>query len=110
MDMDLEKLSLLIGLIVSIVTAVPSIIQAVRTTIKLIKEKNWKKVMAIIDKAVAIAEATQKSGAQKKADVIAAVTAECKELNINIDIQQVSDYIDEIVDWFNTMQGRKGDK
>ena len=104
--MDIEKISLIIGLVVSIATAIPSIIQAIKATIELIKNRNWAKIVPIIDKAIAIAEATQKSGAQKKADVIAAVIAECKELNIDIDIQKISDYIDQMVDWFNTMQGR----
>ena len=106
MEMDIEQIKLIIGLVVAIVTAIPSIIAAIKATWTLVKTKQWNKVMDIIDNAVAIAEATQKSGAQKKADVIASVTKTCKELNIDIDIQQVSDYIDQLVDWFNNMQGR----
>ena len=103
---DIEKISLIVGLVIAIVTAIPSVIAAIKATWQLIKNKNWAKVMDIIDDAVKIAEATQKSGAQKKADVIASVTKTCKDLKIDINIQQVSDYIDQLVGWFNEMQGR----
>lgn len=66
---------------------------------QIVKDKNWSKIMQIALSAIQAAEKSGASGADKKAQAIAAVTAACAEINIDVApfMGDLSVYIDEIV-------------
>ena len=83
---------------------------AVKSGIKLVKEKNaneiWKMIMEMADAAMKEAEKSCKTGADKKTMVIESVKASCKAAGINLDlfIDQLSNYIDQTISFVNKMK------
>ena len=86
-------LGTLLGLVVNLCKAIK----------ELVKNKNWAKIIKIADAAMIAAESAGKSGADKKAMVIEAVEAGCKELGITVDLTQLSTYIDDCIDFANKL-------
>ena len=66
----------------------------------------WALIMEMADAAMKEAEASMKSGETKKQLVIDSVKASCKAAGINIDlfIDQLSDYIDTTIKFVNDMK------
>ena len=101
-------LSLITGLIGLIGSGVGAFF-AIKNFIKAAKTKSmseiWSMIMAMADAAMKEAEASQKSGEDKKQMVLDAVKSGCKAANINIDafIDQLSQYIDQTIDFVNKM-------
>jgi hypothetical protein len=62
--------------------------------------------MSIADKAMKEAEESLKDGESKKQMVIDSVKAGCNAAGVNIDafLDQLSDYIDETIDFVNSMK------
>lgn len=104
-----------IGLIVGLVSVVISAITAIVTVIiklknkfgELAKDGNWKKLYPMILKAIVKAEATGKSGAEKKEIVMAAVDSFAKELGIQCEADQISDAIEFIIDFSKKVNKKK---
>lgn len=101
-------LSLITGLIGLIGSGVGAFF-AIKNFIKAAKTKSineiWSMIMSMADAAMKEAEASQKSGEDKKQMVLDAVKSGCKAANINIDafIDQLSQYIDQTIDFVNKM-------
>ena len=101
-------LSLITGLIGLIGRGVGAFF-AIKNFIKAAKTKSmneiWSMIMSMADAAMKEAEASQKSGEDKKQMVLDAVKSGCKAANINIDafIDQLSQYIDQTIDFVNKM-------
>lgn len=105
-------ISLITGLVGLIGTGVGAFF-AIKNFIAATKEKSakeiWALIMEIADAAMKEAEKSNKSGAAKKEMVIEAVKAGCKAANINIDlfIDQLVDYIDQTIGFVNDMKAAK---
>ena len=101
-------ITLISGLIGLITTGIGAY-WAIKNFIALTKEKNkneiWAMIMNIADAAMHEAEATEKTGADKKVMVIESVKAGCKAagLDINEFLDKLSDYIDTTIDFVNKM-------
>lgn len=101
-------LSLITGLIGLIGSGVGAFF-AIKNFIKAAKTKSmneiWSMIMSMADAAMKEAEASQKSGEDKKQMVLDAVKSGCKAANINIDafIDQLGQYIDQTIDFVNKM-------
>lgn len=101
-------LSLITGLIGLIGSGIGAFF-AIKNFIKAAKTKSmneiWSMIMAMADAAMKEAEASQKSGEDKKQMVFDAVKSGCKAANINIDafVDQLSQYIDQTIDFVNKM-------
>lgn len=82
---------------------------AVKNWIKVTKNKNaqeiWAMIMEMADAAMKEAERSCKAGADKKKMVIASVKASCKAAGLDLDlfIDQLSDYIDQTIGFVNDM-------
>lgn len=82
---------------------------AVKNWIKVTKNKNaqeiWAMIMEMTDAAMKEAERSCKTGADKKKMVIASVKASCKAAGLDLDlfIDQLSDYIDQTISFVNDM-------
>lgn len=101
-------ITLITGLVGLIGTGVGTF-YAIKNFINLTKEKSkneiWAMIMNVADSAMKEAEATGKSGADKKTMVIESVKAGCSAAGLNIDdfIEQLSDYIDDTISFVNKM-------
>lgn len=82
---------------------------AIKNWIKVTKNKNvqeiWAMIMEMADAAMKEAERSCKTGADKKKMVIASVKASCKAAGLDLDlfIDQLSDYIDQTISFVNGM-------
>ena len=82
---------------------------AIKNWIKVTKNKNaqeiWAMIMEMTDAAMKEAERSCKTGADKKKMVIASVKASCKAAGLDLDlfIDQLSDYIDQTISFVNDM-------
>ncbi len=83
---------------------------AIKNWITVLKTKSsqeiWSMIMNMADAAMKEAEASGKSGADKKQMVIDAVKADCKAAGVDMDtfIDQLSDYIDQTISFVNGMK------
>ena len=95
-------ISLIISLAVALLGAIAVIVTMYRKLKKalgdLIKEGGWKKLFPIILNAIAEAEATGKTGAEKKEIVMAAVDSFASQMGIQYEVENLSKLIDEIVE------------
>ena len=82
---------------------------AIKNWIAATKSKNaqeiWAMIMEVADAAMKEAEKSCKIGADKKAMVIESVKASCKAAGLDLDlfIDQLSDYIDQTINFVNDM-------
>ena len=95
-------ISLIIALAVALLGAIAVIVTMYRKLKKalgdLIKDGGWKKLVPIILNAIAEAEATGKTGAEKKEIVMAAVDSFASQMGIQYEVENLSKLIDEIVE------------
>ena len=102
-------ITLITGLIGLIGTGIGAY-YAVKNWITVLKTKNsqeiWAMIMEIADAAMAEAEKTGKSGADKKQMVIETVKASCKAAGVNLDvfIEQLGNYIDDAIKFANNLK------
>ncbi len=97
----------LIGAIVgALATGVPLIISLVKLFKNKSFQQNWATIMAMADAAMAEAEKSGASGADKKQIVISAVEAACKSQGIDTTAftDQLPAYIDQCITFVNSMK------
>ena len=82
---------------------------AIKNWFKALKEKNakqiWELICQIADAAMKDVEKSTLKGAAKKEAVVSAVKEGCKAAGIDVGpfIDQLGDYIDSCIDWYNGM-------
>ena len=107
-----QIITLISGLISLIPTAIAAYF-AIKNFIAAMKEKSskeiWAMIMSLADAAMKEAEKSLADGETKKQMVIDSVKAGCKSAGINLDvfIDQLSDYIDDTIDFVNCMNNKK---
>lgn len=96
------NISLIIALAVALLGAIAVIVAMYKKLKKalgdLIKDGGWKKLFPIILNAIAEAEATGKTGAEKKEIVMAAVDSFARQMGIQYEVENLSKLVDEIVE------------
>lgn len=98
---------LLVSLVGAIAKLIPTLIKLGRATKIIAKNKDRDKLITIARKAMAEAQASGQSGAQKQEMVVAAVKAGAKELEIEINDEDINDLINsikELKQFFNEMK------
>ena len=99
----------LIGAIIGLIGTGVGTFFSIKNWIAKTKEKTFNEKLAMLksvaDAAMKEAEASGKSGADKKTMVMNVVKESCKAAGLDIDlfINQLSDYIDNSITWFNGM-------
>lgn len=107
-NVDIGLIIGLVGVIISAIAAIVMVIIKLKEKFgELAKDGNWKKLYPMILKAIAEAEATGKSGAEKKEIVMAAVDSFAKELGIQCEVDQISDAIEFIIDFSKKVNKKK---
>lgn len=97
----------IVGLIGTVVALIPTAIKLAKSLKEIAKNKDWKKIMIAIKEAVVTAEASGKSGVEKKTMVIETIKTFCMECDVILDedlLNQVSDYIDTLISTFNQLE------
>ena len=99
-NVDIGLIVSLVGVVIAAITAMIAMCIKLKNKFgELAKDGNWKKLYPMILKVIAEAEATGKSGAEKKEIVMAAVDSFAKELGIQCEDDQISDTIEFIIDF-----------
>ena len=107
-----QIITLITGLLGLIPTAIAAYF-AIKNFIVVTKERSskeiWALIMSLADAAMKEAEQSLKDGESKKQMVIDSVKAGCKSAGIDLDmfIDQLSDYIDDTIDFVNCMNNKK---
>lgn len=107
-----QIITLITGLLGLIPTAIAAYF-AIKNFIAVTKEKSskeiWALIMSLADAAMKEAEQSLKDGESKKQMVIDSVKVGCKSAGIDLDmfIDQLSDYIDDTIDFVNCMNNKK---
>lgn len=90
-------IELIIAILSGLVTAIPLAIQLVKYVKAAIQEKNWSKIMKLVLNLMTEAEKVYLTGAERKQYVISAIESIKDTLNYQVDMDQISHMIDEIV-------------
>ena len=107
-----QIITLIAGLLGLIPTAIAAYF-AIKNFIEVTKERSskeiWALIMSLADAAMKEAEQSLKDGESKKQMVIDSVKVGCKSAGIDLDmfIDQLSDYIDDTIDFVNCMNTKK---
>lgn len=111
--MDISTIKEIVELIIALIGLIGAGVGAyfaVKNWVAKNKEKTFNEKLAMLktvaDASMKEAEASGKSGADKKTMVMNAIKEACKAAGLNVDlfINQLSDYIDSSIDWFNGMK------
>lgn len=99
-NVDIGLIITLVGVVIGAIAALVAMFTKLKGKFgELAKDGNWKKLYPMILNAIAEAEATGKTGAEKKEIVMAAVDSFAKELGIQYEVDQISDAIEFIIDF-----------
>lgn len=96
-------LSILPGLVASIVAIITLTVKLVEYVKKAIKEKNWGEVLKLVMGYMETAEDKFETGAEKKEWVLAMVKASADTVNYDIDMTVISKLIDDLCDMSNVI-------
>lgn len=90
-------IELIVAILSGLVTAIPLAIQLVKYVKAAIQEKNWSKIMKLVLNLMTEAEKVYSTGAERKQYVISSIESIKDTLNYQVDMDQISKIIDDIV-------------
>ena len=94
--MNMEWLQLIVSVLAGLATAIPLAIKLVEYVQKAVKEKNWGKILDMVMKYMETAEEKFDNGADRKEWVLAMVKASSDTVNYDIDMNAISELIDNL--------------
>jgi len=102
----------IINLVIAIVSVIPTLVSVIILVVNIIKNKNWKLMMAMADEAMKTVEEYSKlhpgmSSEDKLNMAIESVKSGLAIAGIKIDadaIKRIVEYIKQSIGWFNDMQ------
>lgn len=103
--MNMELLRLAVSVLAGLATAIPLVIKLVEYVQKAVKEKNWGKVLDMVMKYMAAAEGKFDNGADRKEWVLAMVKASSETVNYDIDMDVISNLIDDLCGMSKVVNG-----
>lgn len=92
----MEWLNYAVSILSGLAVAIPLVVKLVEYVQKSIKEKNWSKLLELVIKLVSEAETKFESNADRKEWVLAMVKSSADTINYDIDLDTVSDLIDNL--------------
>jgi len=101
----------IVNLVIAITSLVPTLVSVVVLVVNIIKNKNWKLVMAIADEAMKAVEVYAKEHPGMSSDdklnmAIESIKSGLAVAGIKVDevlLKRIIDYIKESINWFNGM-------
>lgn len=105
-------ISLIVGLIGAIAALIPVAIKLFKALKEIVKNKNWSKIKDIAKAAMTTVEEYHKSHPEMSSDdklnmALDMIQAGCAEIGIEVDevtLNNLVDYINQTIDWFNGMK------
>lgn len=94
----MDYLQLIIQILVTLSTLIPLVIELVKYVQKAVKEKNWQTMIAMAMRLMTEAEDKFETGADRKEWVMGMIKASAETINYDIDEQQLSELIDNLVE------------
>jgi hypothetical protein len=94
--MQYELLKTALAIVSALTATIPLLIKLLEYKEKAIKEKNWRGVLQLVFKLMGEAEKKFTEGADKKQWVLAMVKASAEFVNYNINIDELSQIIDDL--------------
>ena len=91
-------ITIVFDIILAVGIATPLIIKLIKYIKESIKEKNWNNLLKLLMKLIVTAETMFETGAERKEWVMKMVRAAEDEINYDIDDEQLSELIDELVE------------
>lgn len=91
-----EWYEILISILTGLATAIPLVIKLVEYVQKAVQEKNWGNLLNLVMNLMSEAEGKFEKGADKKAWVLSMIEASSKTINYDIDLEQISQLIDNM--------------
>jgi hypothetical protein len=88
--------NIVVDVLTTLVIVIPLVAKLVEYVQKAIKEKNWNKLLNLVMEFMAEAETKFETGAEKKDYVIMCIKACSDTLNYDINMDQVSELIDNL--------------
>lgn len=92
----MEWYEIIISILTGLATAIPLAIQLAKYIRQAMKEKNWNKLVALVVELIQEAEEKFDNGADKKSWVLGMIKASAKTIDYDVDIEQVSELIDQM--------------
>lgn len=92
----MEWTQYLVAILVGLAAVIPLTVKLIEYVKKAAKEKNWKQVMDLVLKLMQTAEEKFDNGADRKEWVLAMVKASADTINYDINLDEVSDFIDSL--------------
>ena len=97
----MELVDLALSVVAGLTATIPLVIKLIEYVKKSIREKNWPGLLEMVMGYMEVAEGKFKTGAEKKEWVLAMVKASADTINCDIDMNVVSDMIDDLCDMSN---------
>lgn len=105
-------ISLIVGLIGAIAALIPVAIKLFKALKEIVKNKNWSKIKDIAKAAMTTVEEYHKLHPEMSSDdklnmALDMIQAGCAEIGIEVDeatLNNLVDYINQTIDWFNGMK------
>lgn len=94
--MNMDWVQYLVSVLAGLATAIPLAIKLVEYVQKAVKEKNWGKVLDMVMRYMTTAEEKFDNGADRKEWVLAMVKASAETVNYDIDMDVISNLIDDL--------------
>ena len=94
--MDMEILKYILAIISGLTACIPLVIQLVKYVEKATKEKNWDDLVKMVMNYMEVAETKFDDGATRKEWVMAMIVTSASTINYEIDMQAVSELVDNL--------------
>ena len=92
----MEWYEILISILSGLVATIPLVIKLIEWVRKAIEEKNWNQLVTLVMNLMAQAEVLFDNGSDRKAWVIKSIEAAASTINYPIDLNQISQLIDDL--------------
>ena len=94
----MEWYEILVKILAGLLVIIPLVAELVKYVKKAGKEQNWTDLMTLVINLMQQAESMFEYGADKKMWVMSMVSASAKTLNYDVDLEEVSAWIDALCD------------
>lgn len=93
----MDWVNVIVSILSSLAIVIPLVYELVVWIRKAIQEKNWSKLMTLVMSFMADAEKMFQTGEERKQYVLLAIKASADTINYQIDMDQLSKLIDDLV-------------
>lgn len=106
--MSVEQIiNLVVSILAGLATCIPLAYNLVKYVKKAAQEKNWNALLGLVMKLITQAETKFNDGATRKEWVMAMVQTSAEYINYPVDVQALSDLIDDLCDLTKSVNVKK---